>query len=85
MNLTFTSDKTCWKALTEGEYPERRCCCNCTHHHPVNGHPWVTKSSILTPTGLSVCTVLSKDNKDRAFIASSGHGLCEEWTAIAPQ
>ena len=58
----------CWKK--DGG----RCCCNCANQRAIYGHPWVTGTSIMTPTGDYVCGVLGQ------LVASRRHGLCEEWT-----
>jgi hypothetical protein len=50
-----------------------QCCCNCEHNKAINGHPWVTGTSIMTPTGMYVCDALTN------LMASHKHGACEMW------
>ena len=67
--------------------PRGKCCCNCVHQFAVHGHPWMTGTSIMTPTGIFVCKSLHDvDNPDqgtrkdkRNYTINSGHGLCEMW------
>lgn len=75
--LTISKTDDCWKKENHG-----RCCCNCSHHHAVNGHPWVTDSSITTPTGLFTCSCFADMGEGTDHIASAAHGACECWDKL---
>ena len=74
IKLELTVDQNCWKKENHDH-----CCCNCRYRHVVMGHPWVTNTSIMTPTGLFVCTYLACEDNSDAYVASSAHGACEGW------
>lgn len=66
-----------------------KCCCNCMFQIKICGHPWVTGTSIKTPTGLFACGAMmfmdDGNPKDkRSVMASDGHGLCEMWEKFDP-
>lgn len=66
---------TCYKRDNHGQ-----CCCNCANQRAVNGHPWVTGTSILKPTGMYVCTAFLEESPQRAVVISHKHGACETWS-----
>lgn len=71
IEIIDATDRTkCSKTLEEPT-----CCCNCKYNKTVNGHPWVNGQSILTTTGLRVCTY----SDEGSVILSHRHGLCEGW------
>jgi hypothetical protein len=66
--------------------PKGKCCCNCKFQMTICGHPWVTGTSVMTPTGLYACAaqMLTGDSSRNAS-ASDGHGLCEMWEKFEPK
>lgn len=75
--LKFTPMHICWKKTNRGQ-----CCCNCKNRFAVHGHPWITGTSIMKPTGLYVCTSKEYNDKSRYFMASGKHGACEAWEPL---
>lgn len=75
--LPFDPGRTCWKKKNRNQ-----CCCNCKFRFAVNGHPWVTGTSIMTATGLYVCTSKESGDTSRRFMASGKHGACEGWAPV---
>ena len=58
-----------------GDVPFIGCCCQCTHHHAVNSHPWHNGKDIST-TCLYVC-FLDYDDSGRFILSSKHGGGCE--------
>jgi len=53
------------------------CCCHCSMHFPLNGHPCVDGNSIMTRIGW-VCTVFAyQEGCPKGAILSNEHGQCE--------
>lgn len=77
--LKYLAKEKCLKE-TEVTGSKGKCCCNCKFQVTICGHPWVTGTSVTTPTGLYACAVqLLTDGSSRNVSASDGHGLCEMW------
>jgi hypothetical protein len=69
LKLTIPRNQGCLKRYRN----QCQCCCNCGFHQQINGHPWITNTSIMKNTGIYVCSMLEN------LVISQKHGICEAW------